>query len=60
MSVYEAKWSVFEKWCHDNKVDVRASPVMSIADFLLYLFEVKKLQPGTIDGYRSAIADRSH
>ena len=30
----------------------------SVADFLLYLFEVKNLQPSTIDGYRSAIADK--
>ena len=28
-----------------------------MADFLLYLFQDKKLQPGTIDGYRSAIAN---
>ena len=30
----------------------------AIADFLLHLFQDKKLQPGTIDGYRSAIADK--
>ena len=29
----------------------------AIADFLLHLFQDKKLQPGTIDGYKSAIAD---
>ena len=29
-----------------------------IADFLLYLFQERKLQPKTIDGYRSAIADK--
>ena len=28
------------------------------ADFLLFLFQDRKLQPGTIDGYRSAIADK--
>ena len=28
------------------------------SDFLMYLFEDKKLQPSTIDGYRSAIADK--
>ena len=57
-TVYEAKWSVFENWCHDNQVDVRSPPITSIADFLMYLFEVRNLQPNTIDGYRSAIADR--
>ena len=57
-SVYEAKWTLFTKWCVTNQVDFRASPVKSVADFLLYLFEDRKLQPSTIDGYRSAIADK--
>ena len=57
-SVYEAKWSIFTKWCLTNQVDFRSPPVKSVADFLLYFFEDKKLQPSTIDGYRSAIADK--
>ena len=57
-SVYEAKWTIFTKWCLSNQVDFRAPPLKSIADFLLHLFRDKKLQPGTIDGYRSAIADK--
>ena len=57
-SVYEAKWAIFTKWCVTNPVDFRSPPVKSVADFLLYLFEDKKLQPSTIDGYRSAIADK--
>ena len=51
-SVYEAKW------CITNQVDFRSPPVKSVADFLMYLFEDKKLQLSTIDGYRSAIADK--
>ena len=47
-----------QKWCVSNKVDFRAPPVNSVADFLLHLFQDKKLQPSTIDGYRSAIADK--
>ena len=39
-------------------MDFRSPPVKSVADFLMYLFEDKKLQPSTIDGYRSAIADK--
>ena len=39
-------------------MDFRSPPVKSIAEFLLYLFEDRKLQPSTIDGYRSAIADK--
>ena len=57
-SVYEAKWDVFTKWCITHKVDFRSPPVKSVADFLLYLFEDRKLQPSTIDSYRSAIADK--
>ena len=57
-SVYEAKWTIFTKWCLSNQVDFRAPPLKAIADFLLHLFQDRKLQPGTIDGYRSAIADK--
>ena len=57
-AVYEAKWTIFTKWCITNKVEFRASPINSVADFLMYLFEDRKLQPSTIDGYRSAIADK--
>ena len=34
------------------------SPIKSLAKFLLYLFQGRKLQPSSIDGYRSAIADK--
>ena len=57
-SVYETKWTIFTKWCLSNQVDFRAPPLKAIADFLLHLFQDRKLQPGTIDGYRSAIADK--
>ena len=56
--VYEAKWTIFTKWCLHNQVDFRAPPLKAIADFLLHLFQDRRLQPGTIDGYRSAIADK--
>ena len=48
----------FLQWCVTNKMDFRAPPVKSVADFLLYLFQDRKLQPSTFDGYRSAIADK--
>ena len=41
-----------------GQVDFRATPLKAIADFLLHLFQDRKLQPSTIDGYRSAIADK--
>ena len=39
-------------------MNLRAPTLKAIADFLLHLFQDKKLQLGTIDGYRSAIADK--
>ena len=57
-SLYEAKWTIFTKWCITNQVDFRAPPVKPVADFLMYLFQDRKLQPSTIDGYRSAISDK--
>ena len=39
-------------------MDFRAAPVKSVANFLMYLFQDRKLQPSAIDGYRSAIADK--
>ena len=56
-SVCEAKWTIFTKWCLSNQMNFRAPPLKAIADFLLYLFKDRKLQPGTIDGYRPAIAN---
>ena len=53
-----AKWIIFTKWGLSKQVDFRAPPLKAIADFLLYFLLDRKLQPGTIDGYRSAIADK--
>ena len=39
-------------------MDFGVPPVKLVADFLMYLFQDRKLQPSTIDGYRSDIADR--
>ena len=56
-AVYKSKWAIFIKWCDSCKVDFQLPSVNQIADFLLYLFKERKLQPSTIDGYRTAIAD---
>ena len=37
---------------------LRSSSIKQTADFLLYLFQEKNLQPSTIDDYRTAIADK--
>ena len=47
-SVYEAKWAVFTKWCNANKVDFRAPPVKSVADFLMYLLRTGSYSPAPL------------
>ena len=49
---------VFVRWFEKNKVDFQSPSIKQIADFLLHLFQEKLLQPGTIDGYRTAIVDK--
>ena len=56
-AVYKSKWAIFVKWCDSIKVDFRSPSVNQIADFLLHFFKDRSLQPSTIDGYRTAIAD---
>ena len=56
-AVYKSKWVIFVKWCESNEVDFRSPFLKQVADFLLYLFKERHLQPSTIEGYRTAIAD---
>ena len=56
-AVYKSKWCIFVKWCDSHEVDFRSPSISQIADILLYLFKERKLQPSTIEGYRTAIAD---
>ena len=55
--VYEAKWGVFSSWCRTRKITPSKVSVSNVADFLLYLFEVKKCQASTIKCYRSMISN---
>lgn len=54
--VYDAKWSVFAAWCSEKEINTLQITAHQLADFLVYLFEVKGLAPSTIKGYRSAIS----
>ena len=66
-------WSLPESKLHINHLELKAVflalkevkdlcsnniVLKAIADFLLYLFQDRKLQSDTIDGYRSAIAEK--
>ena len=41
-------------WCLEREMDPIDPSVMALADFLIFLFEEKKLAPVSVKGYRSA------
>ena len=51
-AISEAKWALFVRWCQSNQLDFRSPSIKQVADFLLFLFQEKRLQPSTIEGYR--------
>ena len=57
VKVYDAKWQIFRDWASERKIDpIQATPQI-VADFLTFLFSVKKCQVSTIRGYRSTISN---
>ena len=55
-AVYDSKWRIFSLWCGERVVDPLKVSVQQLAEFLLYLFHEKGLNPRNIKGYRSAIS----
>ena len=57
VKVYDAKWQIFRDWANQRKIHpIQATPQI-VADFLIFLFSVKKCQVSTIKGYRSTISN---
>ena len=54
--VYESKWKVFGELCHVKQINPVNATVQQLADFLIFLFEEKKLAISSIQGYRSCIS----
>ena len=55
--VYDAKWNVFSDWCLKREIPPDKATSANVADFLLHLFQEKKSQVSTINGYRSTISN---
>ena len=53
--VYLSQWRLFEGWCLKRGIDPLQATSVCICDFFLYLFNDRKLQVKTIEGYKSAI-----
>ena len=54
-AVYQAKWGVYRKWCRELGHSISSPSVYKIAEFLLYLHDVKRLSIPCIRGYRSML-----
>ena len=54
--VYDAKWTVFQRWCRSKQINPLDPSPRRVADFLIFLFDKKKLAVSTIKGYRSMIS----
>ena len=46
--MYDAKLNIFSDWCVGREIDPFKISVQQLADFLVFLFEVKGLAPSTI------------
>ncbi len=57
LKVYEGKWKIFSDWCGERNRDPLETSVIDISELLVYLRDAKKLQPRTIEGYRTAIGN---
>ena len=58
--VYDAKRQIFRDWANQRKIDpIQTTPQIQklVADFLTFLFSVKKCQVSSIKGYRSTISN---
>ena len=56
-TIYESKWTLFERWCRENLVDFSTTSIKQVSDFFLYLYQDLNRRPSTSDGYRIAIVD---
>ena len=55
-AVYAGKWRVYSDWCDGEQIDPLTPTSAQLIDFLIYLFEDRKLSVSSIKGYRSAIS----
>lgn len=54
--VYEGHWRSFSDWCKLEEINPSCPSIPQIADFLVYLFEMKGLSVSTIKGYKSTLS----
>lgn len=55
-AVYGGKWRVFAGWCSGEEIDPLNISGSQLVEFMIYLFEDRKLSVSSIKGYRSAVS----
>ena len=53
---YQARWSIYRRWCHEKGHSVSRPSLHKIADFLFWLRRSKKLSISAVLGYRSMLS----
>ena len=53
---YQAKWSIYRRWCHAEGHSVSRPSLSKIADFLFWLRQSKKLSVSAVLGYCSMLS----
>ena len=56
MKVYQSKWNMYRYWCRLKDHSISNPSIPKAADFLLWLWDVKKLSLSSIKAYRSMLA----
>ena len=51
-----SQWRLFESWCRKRDVDPLKATSVLVCEFLMYLFNDRKLQAKSIAGYKSALS----
>ena len=54
--VYDARLTIYRNWCSARSVSPHSISVSDLAEFFIYLHDVRNCKATTIAGYRSAIA----
>ena len=54
-ALYQRRWASFVSWCRARKLSASRPSINSVCEFLIFLFEEKKLAVSTIQGYRSTL-----
>ena len=54
-NLYGARQRIYISWCRERQINPGSASLNNVAEFIIFLHEVKKCKASTLAGYRSAI-----